>query len=214
MKNLIGKKHLSLVTLAVAMATVCTPVAKANASYDYTGTEFTTFQVISGGPINPYSSTDFAQFGFTVAAPLGANFSGTVTPLLWAYGDGVVSLEGPGGNVGALTSAFITTNGAGQITAWHFAGTSLSNANVPGMFGVSSGGDFGVALPLEGGIYQASTTVAGTWAGPQQGLSTPEPTPGVLIALSLAGLLLFIARDLFRTTNSIVNFTHNFQSQL
>jgi PEP-CTERM motif len=108
-------------------------IAKAEVVYTYVGNDYTTLY----GSL--YSSSEFLTISFTVASPLGDNFSGAITPTSFTASDGVNTINSANSLTivnGQFPTAFppnsypyfdIKTNASGQITEWAIALASNSD---------------------------------------------------------------------------------------
>jgi hypothetical protein len=104
----LSKIILALTAVAALSFAYPASVQAVPTTYDYTGNPYTQ---VSGS----YSTNMFVTVMVTLAGPLGANFSGTVSPTAFSLSDGVQTLT----NLNATGFTFqFTTNASGAITDW------------------------------------------------------------------------------------------------
>src|SRR6185437_9213306 len=112
--------------------------AKASEVYSYFGNTFTsTYGSLYTAPLNSPCgiSCDLVTISFTVASPLGANFSGAVTPTSFTVSDGINTITG--GNFLTIINAqfpsyptfIVDTDASGQIAKWAIAVASTNSSS-------------------------------------------------------------------------------------
>jgi hypothetical protein len=125
------KKHIvvaGVVCAALALVPGSVTSSRAAEVYSYVGNDYTS----TYGAL--FSSSDFMAISFTVAAPLGDNFSGAVAPTSFTVSDGVDTITS-GNSLALSNSQFpsypsfdIVTNALGQITKWAIAVAYTNNS--------------------------------------------------------------------------------------
>jgi hypothetical protein len=119
-----------LVAGAVCAALAGVPLSatssRASEVYSYVGNDYTS----TYGSL--YSFSDFMTISFTVASPLGDNFSGLITPTSYSASDGVNTITNSltinNSQFPSYPSFDIVTNASGQITEWAIALASTNNS--------------------------------------------------------------------------------------
>ena len=173
-----------LVATSALLAPITIRPALADVVYQYTGHDFT---VVS----SPYDTSDYVSISVTLPAPLGPNLNGpqyAVNAPILAYTatDGVQTITGPSGDT---TGTFeFSTDGAGTITAWSVTISQDSGGSIVTQYGAN----FQVNLVDQGTLTRTelgyNEDEIGSWSGPNQTMSTPEPGSLAVIAIALAGL--------------------------
>ena len=186
----------SVVTLNVSgsLLVFSSRVSANPATYTYTGNPFNEF--INGLACPP----DCAISGsFTVASPIGDNFNGGITPSMFSFTDGNVTLSsavgasivGSGEPVGMI---FVQTDASGAIVDWNIGVCSVpfsSNHVCLGSVELFTGGPSNPGDSVFIGAGSGSNAgVPGTWMSSVA--VTPEPNSGVLWLLGVA--LMFVMR--------------------
>lgn len=169
----------------------CAVSAKADSIYTYTGKPFTTNRPPTTCP--PYCSI---QGSFTVATPLGANFSGDVNFTSFAFVEPTFTIT----QANSFIAEFVArTDGTGAIDAWfislqekggHFF--VLGTTYIPE--------DFFLQIDT---LFDATTHTnafnqhdPGTWTVSTTGTNVPEPASGALLIAGLAGLAVALKKTL------------------
>jgi len=106
---------LKLVVLIACAVLISAPQARA-ITYIYTGPDFTSI-VNQDPPAGTYTTSMSVSGNFTLAAPLGDNFSGFVTPTSFSFFDGRNTITDASSFVSSNFD--LTTDGSGNIVQWH-----------------------------------------------------------------------------------------------
>jgi hypothetical protein len=165
------------------VASLIASVAASKAvTYSYVGDTFTTFGAQGVPPSNAEAAFagKYISGEFTVAAPLGADFNGLVTPIQFAFSGALVPLTSP-----SSYSFDIQTNDAGAIIDWMI---SIQENIGPSSMSISTSnaGDSSSSLgPTT--LIEGSNSAPGTWSV----TSTPLPPTLLLFATGLGALGLF-----------------------
>jgi len=149
---------------ALVLAVACCAPALATAktvTYSYQGANYA---LLSGGAC--LTSSMATSIKFTVAAALGANFSGIVTPISWAANDGKTKFTSKSAN---LTVGFkVGTDGNGNITSWQILLDTVSaKSKETSIFSVNEPhvGAYDLAqIPCGRSSSYAETQGAGSWS--------------------------------------------------
>jgi len=110
-RNLFGR------VLVIPAAFILTIPLMADATYTYTGNDFTAVSSPGGG----YTMSDSVTGSFTIASPLGDNLvaggSGDITPTSYSFTDGVQTFTNASPPNDGVDFQF-STNASGVITKW------------------------------------------------------------------------------------------------
>jgi hypothetical protein len=143
-------------------AACCAPAVGSarSVTYTYAGQDYT---LLSGKCL---TASMAVTIKFTVKTALGPNFSGTITPISWAAGDGKTKFSSKSAT--ASSSIAVGTDGNGNINSWTFfaegtnakgATTEILSADEP-FIGASDT----VLAPCGKSTDQAESMVAGSWS--------------------------------------------------
>jgi len=197
-----------LFMFAVVLVLGVPKTTSADTVYSYDGNLFNSFvQSQFGLQPPPPGAIDIS---FTVAQPLGANFSGSVTPGSFILTDGgtlglnlfntVISSTGCGSSTNSVLptvlhpclvsdSFSITTNGQGNIATWSifaswsaFRLSSSQSLDQSAIFGQSFADEATASIALSPGTWSITTT--------------PEPSTVLLFCVGLSGLAAILRRKL------------------
>lgn len=183
-----SSKQIMLATLVCLLMVLFTvPSSKADTLYTYTGNAFTQFPK---GPVcPPFCSVNGS---FTVAAPLGANFNGDITPISETLQSGnlVLTLAEV---VPALSLLHIETDAQGNIGEWTFVIFGVpGTGRILTQFSPSDPGlDFDTVRFPNSTTNPSGLLIAenfgdpGTW---NSSVSTPEPSSLLMLAVGMLGL--------------------------
>jgi len=164
--------------VGIAMAVLGAASANASVTYDYTGSDFTSFS-------GPYTATDSVTGFITFASPLPANLAltdETANITAFSFFDGLQTISSSNGTI----TATFGTNALGSPTAWEvhadiglFQGITLTGPQD------SSPGDsvFDGISPIASG--SASNGTAGSWA---MTAAVPEPSTWAMMILGFFGI--------------------------
>ena len=184
---------LSRVALLIATG-CCAPVALANATYCYTGPNFTGF---SDNPsfVNPYSGNDFVSGCLTLDALLPfdsplMSYAGHVVS--FSFSDGLNTLSSADATPAVLDAVNLGTT-AGHISLWQvyvsepkpgsFAGYTIQTQSTP--FNYDNG-----STPTSNGFFVTTGYVHanGSWTGATAAATVPEPATLALLGLGIAAI--------------------------
>ncbi|MGA3129480.1 MAG: hypothetical protein ABSD59_01675 [Terracidiphilus sp.] len=154
-----------LLILGLALAAV---PAFADTTYDYTGQDYT---VLTTGS---YNSSMSMTGSFTVASPLGGDFSATPGLISWQFNDGVITWNW---SDASIVDFSIVTNATGAIDDW-FIGLSGNSGYL-----VISYADFDIVNSGNGLAYSG---VPGVWS---ETSLVPEPAGYLWFDLSFCALV-------------------------
>ena len=176
-------KILGFLATAVLLCAMHAPPASADTIYTYTGNPFTTFNTPLPSGISGVTGS------FTLNNPLGANFSGSVTPSSYSFSDGATTLT----QLNSIPTAFlILTDAAGNINEWKInpatSGTiSIATINCGSLLGC-------IGTPVDSTAYAQSTggfaysDSPGSWSSAGSTVA-PEPSSLILLGSGLLGVL-------------------------
>ena len=168
-------------------------VAMADATYTYTGLDFTNFYNGSYHPSIVCSPLCNVTGSFTVSSALGDNLSNvTVSPVSYSFTDGLSTNT----NTNSTVNQFlVSTDAAGNITAWTIY-TQINPSHTPCSNNeytvyTSTTEDFGeISGDLCTSPYDqyAYNHAGGTWTSDVVATATPEPGSLALLGSGLIGL--------------------------
>jgi hypothetical protein len=168
--------------LALGIALLSSPAAKANVILAYTGNVFTVFSA-------PYTGTDKVTASITLANPLGDNLNfASVTPLAFSLSDGVQTITN---ELTQRASFIFSTDSTGTIILWNvaaFTPTSTSD-EIATINNIRTTADFTVR---SGPIESSVNNDPGTWTVTT--VPVPEPPLSNLAAFGVLGLAFFWRR--------------------
>jgi hypothetical protein len=197
--------------------------ATAQVTYHYSGSHFATAEGL-------YTTRDSVQGSLTLSSPLAANLSQvTITPSAFSFSDGVGTIANS--SVGVFNNYFkVSTNSAGQITAWDinillFSPELVFEHEITTAHGPCQIPEPGCVFSDDAGVLPGGnvgfTDVPGSWTA---------PTPSALLAAlftevtgvgpgkSLANkvelaLTYFVASDIQATCAMITAFINEVEAQ-
>jgi hypothetical protein len=187
------RNKLSLSLLATFLL-LAGPLVKADTTYTYTGKPLNGENTLNGGYITG---------SVTLAAPLGDNFSGMVTPLAFDFtsnADPSLTLSSSMPGVYSDSSFFFITGAKGEIDGWIAEAFEplgcceanyVSTVDIPYIIS-----DQWLILGAAGGY---SYNTPGTW----QVSSTPAPEPGSLPLFGTGIALLALGRKARKLLNAM-----------
>jgi hypothetical protein len=163
----------------VFAALIASAAASRAVTYSYVGDTFTNFAA-QGVPTSNAETAFAGKYvsgEFTVAAPLGADFNGLVTPTQFSFSGALVPLTNP-----TFYSFDIQTNGTGAIIDWMI---SIQESGGPSSIGIatSNTGDSSVSSGPTS-LIEGSNSVVGRWSVS----ATPLPPALLLFATGLGAL--------------------------
>jgi hypothetical protein len=179
---MLARVFIGLVAFAWSIADVS--VAKASIVYSYTGDPFSTFFATPGASAGAFVGQSVSG-EFTVAAPLGDNFNGVVTPTQFSFFSGLIPIN----NFSSSAYNFnIQTSDIGDIIDWSI---SLQHGTCsPGCISIQTSNvrDFTSSRGPTTFISASNTDTPGTWSS---AIVTPLPAGLPLFAsgLGLLGLV-------------------------
>jgi PEP-CTERM motif-containing protein len=185
----------AIIAMAVCLVLVlgASPLAKADAIYTYTGNNFTQFYNGSIHPSIVCSPLCNITGSFTLSSALGANLSNvTISPVSYSFTDGLSTNT----DANSVVDNFqISTDGAGNITAWTIytqinPNHSPCSQNEYGIY-TSNGHDLGeISGDLCTSPYDqyAQSFTSGTWVETNSVTATPEPASLALLGSGLLGI--------------------------
>jgi hypothetical protein len=175
----------SLLVVGAMLAIGLAQSASADTIYTYTGNPFTTFNTPLPSGISGVTGS------FTLNNPLGANFSGSVTPSSYSFSDGATTLT----QLNSIPTAFlILTDAAGNIGEWKInpatSGTiSIATLNCGSLLGCIGGSTIdSTAYAQSTGGFAFNFNSPGTWSSTGSTV-TPEPSSLFLLGSGLLGVL-------------------------
>ena len=161
MKNVPAPRIFPGIALMVALGA---PV-EASTTYTYTGNDFTSAS-------SPFTTSDFIQGSFTIAAPLADNLTlATISPTTYTFTDVVSTITQLNGTINDFE---VSTNASGAIIAWEIQITIPGAAEIETTNDYAEVGDQGEITGVAGG----NMNDPGTWV----------PEPGTFVPI-LSGLL-------------------------
>jgi hypothetical protein len=189
LRSLLTCRPLWLLSVAALLVLVSSPAARADAIYTYSGSDFT----VSKNPSLLPTGVVALSGSMTLAAPLGSNFSGNVTPTAFSFTDGTTTLTQLNAPLANDLFSF-TTNSSGAIISWDVQlcmaapGCPMpliyfETVNTP-RWGTDDAILYLAANGSSGEAYNSSSP--GVWSDPT---AAPEPSALLLLGSGLVGLI-------------------------
>jgi len=202
---------MSFKKVAFAIAALCAVAAspaRASVTYTYTGSDFTTFNLINAAssPSIPYTTADYVSGTIVFNSALAANLnSATENPVSFNFTDGINTITNTSPSLTAIFSFSTDTNQ--NIISWvvdlNSASPTQSSFSIQAFEASGMSFDQGITLICTASstsacdgrnpalAYQDSgnnSTVAGVWTSSANVVAVPEPGSIALLTTGIVGL--------------------------